>query len=67
MTVICCASLATMEAAQTQVKQIQIELYGDWTFEQAEKWLKLGISNNRPFIIKAEIHCLQVNHGAKKT
>ena len=43
MTVICCASLATMEAAQTQVKQIQIELYGDWTFEQAEKWHKLGI------------------------
>lgn len=43
MTVICCASLATMEAAQTQVKQIQVELYGDWTFEQAKKWRKLGI------------------------
>lgn len=43
MTVICCASLATMEAAQKQIKQIQVELYGNWTFEQAEKWRKLGI------------------------
>lgn len=43
MTVICCATLPTMEAAQKEVKELQVELYGDWTFEQAEQWLRLGI------------------------
>lgn len=33
MTVICCATLATMEAAMKEVKELQVELYGEWTFE----------------------------------
>ena len=48
MTVICCAPHATMEAALEVAKKyqgdVQIELYGDWTFEQAEKWLELGLT-----------------------
>ncbi len=43
MTVICCASISTMEAAQKEVKELQIELYGDWTYEQAAKWRKIGV------------------------
>ncbi|WP_029594297.1 orotidine 5'-phosphate decarboxylase / HUMPS family protein, partial [Enterococcus mundtii] len=44
MTVICCASLATMQAAQKKVKALQVELYGEWTMEQAKKWREIGIS-----------------------
>ena len=44
MTVICAASLPTMQAAAKEVKEVQIELFGDWTFEQAEAWLDAGIS-----------------------
>jgi len=44
MTVICCATIPTMKAAAKEIDDIQIELYGDWTFEQAEKWLAAGIS-----------------------
>ena len=48
MTVICCAPYATMEAALAVAKKyqgdVQIELYGDWTFEQAEKWLEIGLT-----------------------
>ena len=48
MTVICCAPYATMEAALKVAKQyggdVQVELYGDWTFEQAEKWLEIGLT-----------------------
>jgi 3-dehydro-L-gulonate-6-phosphate decarboxylase len=47
MTVICCAPLATMEAALKVARKyegdIQVELYGDWTFAQAEQWLRLGL------------------------
>lgn len=47
MTVICCAPYATMKAALEVAKKyngdVQVELYGDWTFEQAEKWLELGL------------------------
>lgn len=43
MTAICCATLPTMAAAQKEVKALQVELYGDWTFEQAQDWRKLGI------------------------
>lgn len=43
MTVICCATLPTMVAAQAEVKEIQVELYGDWTYEQAAEWYKIGI------------------------
>ena len=43
MTVICCATLATMKAAKKEVKELQVELYGDWTFEQAQQWRVAGI------------------------
>lgn len=43
MTVICSATLATMKAAKKEVKELQVELYGDWTFEQAAQWRELGI------------------------
>jgi 3-dehydro-L-gulonate-6-phosphate decarboxylase len=47
MTVICCAPIATMEAAlkvaRTNNGDIQVELYGDWTFEQAAQWLRCGL------------------------
>lgn len=38
MTVICCATIETMIAAKSKVKDLQVELYGDWTFEQAQLW-----------------------------
>lgn len=44
MTVICCATIPTMKAAAKEVKELQVELYGDWTYEQAQKWLEAGIS-----------------------
>lgn len=48
MTVICCAPYATMEAALKVAKEykgdVQIELYGEWTFEQAEKWREIGLT-----------------------
>jgi 3-dehydro-L-gulonate-6-phosphate decarboxylase len=42
MTVICCATIPTMEAAKKEV-ELQVELYGDWTYEQAAAWRKIGI------------------------
>lgn len=44
MTVICCATIPTMKAAAKEVSDIQVELYGDWTYEQAQRWLDAGIS-----------------------
>lgn len=44
MTVICAATLPTMVAAAKEVGEVQVELYGDWTFEQAQSWLDAGIS-----------------------
>lgn len=48
MTCICSAPIATLEAALKVAKDnkgdIQIELYGDWTFAQARKWKSIGIS-----------------------
>lgn len=43
MTVICCATIPTMKAALAEVKALQVELYGDWTFEQAAQWKEIGI------------------------
>lgn len=47
MTVICCAPYATMEKALEVAGKyegdIQIELYGEWTFQQAEKWRDIGL------------------------
>ncbi|WP_124059502.1 3-keto-L-gulonate-6-phosphate decarboxylase UlaD [Vaginisenegalia massiliensis] len=44
MTCICCATIPTMKAAAKEVKEIQVELYGDWTYDQAQQWLDAGIS-----------------------
>jgi 3-dehydro-L-gulonate-6-phosphate decarboxylase len=44
MTVICAATLPTMKAAAKEVKEVQVELYGDWTYKQAQQWLDAGIS-----------------------
>lgn len=51
MTCICSATIPTMKAALKAIKEerndrgeIQVELYGDWTFEQAQLWLDAGIS-----------------------
>lgn len=51
MTCICSATLPTMTAALEAIHKergdcgdIQVELYGDWTYEQAQKWLDAGIS-----------------------
>lgn len=43
MTVICCATIPTMEAANKEIDELQVELYGDWTFDQAEQWMDIGI------------------------
>lgn len=48
MTVICCAPYATMEAALRVARKyggdVQVELYGDWTFEHARKWREIGLT-----------------------
>lgn len=44
MTVICCATIPTMKAALKELKDLQVELYGDWTFEQAKQWMDAGLS-----------------------
>lgn len=43
MTCICSAEVATMKAAAEEIDEIQVELYGDWTYEQAQGWLDAGI------------------------
>lgn len=51
MTCICSATIPTMKAALKAIKEergdtgeIQVELYGDWTYDQAQQWLDIGIS-----------------------
>lgn len=50
MTVICCAEIATMKGMLTVAKSIgdkkdvQIELYGEWTFGQAKQWKDAGLN-----------------------
>lgn len=44
MTCICSATLPTMKSAAEKIKEIQVELYGDWTFDDAQGWLDAGIS-----------------------
>lgn len=47
MTIICAAPLATMEKGQMVASsyggEIQIELFGNWTLEDAKAWRSLGI------------------------
>lgn len=45
MTCICSATIPTMTAAKDSgLKEIQVELYGDWTFEHAQAWMDAGIT-----------------------
>lgn len=43
MTCICSAEVATMTSAAKEIEEIQVELYGDWTYEQAQTWMDAGI------------------------
>lgn len=48
MTVICAAPIATFETALQEAQKyplgdIQAELFGNWTFEEAVEWRKIGI------------------------
>lgn len=43
MTVICSATIPTMKAALKEIDDLQVELYGDWTFEDARKWKEAGL------------------------
>ena len=42
MTCICAATTPTMANAQKEI-EVQVELYGNWTEEQAQEWLDNGI------------------------
>ncbi|MCX2456241.1 3-keto-L-gulonate-6-phosphate decarboxylase UlaD [Lacticaseibacillus nasuensis] len=44
MTCICSATIPTMKAAAKEIGEIQVELYGNWTKEDAQSWLDAGIS-----------------------
>ena len=44
MTCICSATIPTIQAAQQEVKEIQIELYGQWTRADAQSWLDIGVT-----------------------
>ncbi|ASN06700.1 3-keto-L-gulonate-6-phosphate decarboxylase UlaD [Virgibacillus necropolis] len=44
MTVICSATVPTMKAALTEMEDIQVELYGNWTFEEAKLWQGAGLN-----------------------
>ncbi len=47
MTIICAAPLATVEkghaVAQSMGREIQIELFGNWTLEDARAWYRTGV------------------------
>ncbi len=44
MTCICSATIPTMIAAAKEIEEIQVELYGDWTYEHAQQWLDAGVT-----------------------
>lgn len=44
MTVICSATIQTIKAALKEIKELQVELYGNWTFENAKIWKEAGIT-----------------------
>ena len=49
LTVICSANQKTMKAVVQEIKdrglstEVQMELYGNWTFEELETWKQIGI------------------------
>lgn len=72
MTCICCATIPTMAAARKAIEEvrgergeIQIELYGDWTYEQAQQWLDAGIS--QAIYHQSRDALLAGRRGVKKT
>lgn len=50
MTIICCAPMATVKSALKTAQSlgvrndVQIELFGDWTWAQAEEWQRSGVT-----------------------
>ncbi len=44
MTVICSATIPTMKAALKEIDDLQVELYGDWTYDHAKQWKEAGLS-----------------------
>lgn len=44
MTCICSATIPTIKSAAKEIKEIQIELYGNWTREDAQSWLDIGVT-----------------------
>lgn len=44
MTVICSATIPTMKAALKEIDDLQVELYGDWTLENAKQWQEAGLN-----------------------
>ncbi len=50
LTVICAAHINTMKAVKDEIEkrdlktEVQIELYGNWTFEEVRKWKEIGIN-----------------------
>ncbi|MGL5049910.1 MAG: 3-keto-L-gulonate-6-phosphate decarboxylase UlaD [Cetobacterium sp.] len=44
MTVICSATIPTMKAALKEIDDLQVELYGDWTYDHARQWKEAGLS-----------------------
>lgn len=44
MTVICSATIPTMKAALNEIDDLQVELYGDWTYDHARQWKEAGLS-----------------------
>lgn len=44
MTCICSATIPTMKSAAKEIDEIQVELYGDWTYDHAQQWLDAGIN-----------------------
>lgn len=51
LTVICSAHIKTMKAVVDEIKErnlnteVQMELYGNWTFNEIEKWKEIGINH----------------------
>lgn len=82
MTIICAAPLATVEKGHAMAQrcggEIQIELFGNWTLDDARDWHRIGVRQantmpvagvvlacGRPFIIAVVMHRPAGNSGAK--
>ncbi len=67
MTIICAAPLATVEKGHAMAQrcggEIQIELFGNWTLDDARDWHRIGVRQR--FIIAVVMHRPAGNSGAK--